>query len=971
VVFDTAGREVAEDYSPCLATHPPYTPPDLTTGDGTEAFYVYDDATVDPDVASAGLSPSPMYLGRLVSVSDRGAKMIPAYDLLGRVVEVAKKVAAPGAPAATLANRYAAHWWTKSATYDAASRIVSQTTGAEQLLGSGGSSLVGTSYSARGLPTTIAGSYGTLVAGSVVDADGRPLKVTYGDSAGTSTVMQYDTKRRLVSACTAPAAAAGCPPVGTAAAGTGQGTLSYFSVGDVGANNGYDGADNPLSIKDLRNPAEWTAGAMPVSRAMQYDDLYRLTKVDYSYSGGPDAWTDPFAFEDGGGTAPRLAEPSPHVTFPKRIGQQTYSYDWLGNTASSGDDANGFYDRSLGKITNGGVSPYQLTSASNEGTGAANTAGHLTAAYDAIGDLVSMAVVRNGPCLPASVLSCSQRFVYDWDEVGQMARARRWDGDTSAATDPVPSGVAAADLSYVYGGGGRVLKAAADAQGNTRATVYVFSGLELRRAQYFAGTNDYERSLTTEVVDLGLARLSYEPNAPSPSSSPLHVLLRVGDSLGSSSVLVDKETGQLAEARTYQPYGETESDYRPSSFAGVRDDVGFTGKEEDVELGIQYFGARYLVPGLGRWASADPVATHALGADLNEYAYVHGRVYASTDPTGLDDDDGGFGKTKPGGPSPTTSASGDSDLSVTGPGSLASGDSPATGAMGEVPVWLIDALPASVVSVAMRDDPQRAGPPPVTSPEQIAEFQKAVKFTENWWSLTDPVHIVGDRWLGHPLGRVTVGEITVDNGGSSGGGSSGGGSSSGGSSGGGSSSGGTGDDDNGGGLGDGYKPRYIVDYDYKIPEPPNVPLPGTNPNATNTIHNRGVYGNVSVIVGYNVEVGFTTRDTAVGELWDVYLSRSKTLTAGVPGWGVGISAGNTYPSNGGTFLGESSSVGVTAGPISVQRDYDPNDPKWTVFSPVQSVSISLGLDGKGGFAGVTRSWTNTSSLAGWWSGSKY
>jgi RHS repeat-associated protein len=635
VFYDTAGRELAEDYSPCLATHPPYTPPNLATGDGTEIYNVYD--TQDPDAQSAVCAgavspcpwsqPLPMYLGRLASISDRGAKMIPSYDYLGRVVQEAKKVAGPGAPASTLASRYASHWWVKSAWYDAADRIVSATTGAEQILGTGGSSIVSTTYSARGLPTTIAGAYGTLVAGSVVDADGRPLGVTYGDSAATSTSRQYDAKRRLVSACTAPAAATGCPTGSTS--GSGQGTLSYFTVG-------YDGADNPLAIADTRNPAEWTAGAMPVSRSMQYDDLYRLTSVTYGYPGGPDSWTDPFAFEDGGGTAPRLAEPSPHVSYAKRVGQQTYAYDWLGNSTSSGDDANGFYDRSLGTIVNGGASPYQLTSASNESLGGGTT-GHLGATYDAIGDLVSMAVVREGPCLP-STASCNQRFVYDWDEAGGMARARRWDGDTSLATDPVPAAVPAADLSFTYGAGGRVLKLATDAQGNMRATVYVFSGVELRRAQYFAGTNDYEHTTSTEVVDLGLARLSYQPNAPSPSNDALHVLLRVGDSLGSSSVLVDKETGKLAEARTYFPYGETESDYRPASFAGERDDVAFTGKEEDVELGIQYFGARYLVPALGRWASADPLATHGLGSDLNEYAYVSGRAFAATDPTGLDKD---------------------------------------------------------------------------------------------------------------------------------------------------------------------------------------------------------------------------------------------------------------------------------------------------------------------------------------------
>jgi hypothetical protein len=45
---------LAEDRSPCLATHAAYSSPDLSTGDGTEAFYRYDVA--DPDNASIAAS---------------------------------------------------------------------------------------------------------------------------------------------------------------------------------------------------------------------------------------------------------------------------------------------------------------------------------------------------------------------------------------------------------------------------------------------------------------------------------------------------------------------------------------------------------------------------------------------------------------------------------------------------------------------------------------------------------------------------------------------------------------------------------------------------------------------------------------------------------------------------------------------------------------------------------------------------
>jgi RHS repeat-associated protein len=71
-----------------------------------------------------------------------------------------------------------------------------------------------------------------------------------------------------------------------------------------------------------------------------------------------------------------------------------------------------------------------------------------------------------------------------------------------------------------------------------------------------------------------------------------------------------------------------------------REDYGFTGKEQDVEVGLTYFGKRYLVPGTGRWLSPDPLAVHVPGkADLNLYAYVHGRVFTSVDPWGLTEAD--------------------------------------------------------------------------------------------------------------------------------------------------------------------------------------------------------------------------------------------------------------------------------------------------------------------------------------------
>jgi len=111
--------------------------------------------------------------------------------------------------------------------------------------------------------------------------------------------------------------------------------------------------------------------------------------------------------------------------------------------------------------------------------------------------------------------------------------------------------------------------------------------------------------------------------------------------LGSTSVVLDKATSEFVERSTFEGYGATESDYRPGRWQHFREDYKFTGKEEDAEVGLQYFGKRYLNAHLGRWPSADPLALHSPGeADGNLYAYVAGSVLKNIDPNGLESVDG-------------------------------------------------------------------------------------------------------------------------------------------------------------------------------------------------------------------------------------------------------------------------------------------------------------------------------------------
>ncbi len=177
-------------------------------------------------------------------------------------------------------------------------------------------------------------------------------------------------------------------------------------------------------------------------------------------------------------------------------------------------------------------------------------------------------------------------------------------------------------------------------------TAYVFPSLELRRAEFDTDApGDYTLDSSTEVAYLfangvRLARLVHQPLDSAGDGHLLRVFFELGDHLGSTSVALDKDTGELVERSTYQAYGGAESSYRPSKWGDFREDYRFTGKEEDVEVGLTYFGKRFYNALLQRWVSPDPLEVHQPGqADANLYAYVRGAALKNVDPLGLADDE--------------------------------------------------------------------------------------------------------------------------------------------------------------------------------------------------------------------------------------------------------------------------------------------------------------------------------------------
>jgi RHS repeat-associated protein len=106
-------------------------------------------------------------------------------------------------------------------------------------------------------------------------------------------------------------------------------------------------------------------------------------------------------------------------------------------------------------------------------------------------------------------------------------------------------------------------------------------------------------------------------------------------------VVTDFDTGALVEWSTQYAYGADESHWKNEDSKYSDEDgkltsfepYGFTGKEEDKEVGLHYFGARYYSAYLGRWLNPDPPVVHS-GGVTNLYNYGANSPYIYVDPDG-------------------------------------------------------------------------------------------------------------------------------------------------------------------------------------------------------------------------------------------------------------------------------------------------------------------------------------------------
>ncbi|HBQ13770.1 MAG TPA: hypothetical protein DEF51_22425, partial [Myxococcales bacterium] len=632
--------------------------------------------------------------GLATGVSDRAQRAVLAYDDRGNVTWTARQLALISAPIALNAITVVdgrpvqteqpvssgtleydvTHTYTRTAEFDHANRPTSMTLPLDpDYHATETAPLVSGSllYNRRGLPASATASVGasnhTVVASIEYLRDGLVSSITYGDDlmgtrTPTTSTTTYDVRRRPVRMRTTRDT--------TGMGGTGQELEAVTTV--VDQELVWDAANNLTATVDHRDGAEWPAGFRPQTTYISHDALYRVVGADFEHTQADGArtmndigtdWRD--NYEEAPSVDPMRQTPAPAVVDVEGMGRVEtlrWSWDYLANTTSWTDNDDAFYERSIGAIGNGnstgetsGSRPSALYVASNLTAGVTGSSnGWVEVDYGVGGNVVGMTV--HAQCANAASAcvdpggdsdarraalrtncSCAteQHYAYRWDELNRLAEARRYDYEGIAWVRKVRQ-------RYRYdGANSRTVKQTLESGTTPEAiALYPYPG-DFERRGLTRGLTAYEASSTleteTQYVVAGARMVWKHGGAGAGYDRENRLAVPIGDLIQTTGAVFDVRSGELLEVSTYYPNGARETYLNDDSARAAPEVTGFTGKEADEEVGVVYFGERYLIPRLGRWASPDPLHVHASGGGeaLNSYHYVGGDLLSARDPLGL------------------------------------------------------------------------------------------------------------------------------------------------------------------------------------------------------------------------------------------------------------------------------------------------------------------------------------------------
>ncbi|WP_439877034.1 RHS repeat domain-containing protein [Pseudomonas prosekii] len=317
----------------------------------------------------------------------------------------------------------------------------------------------------------------------------------------------------------------------------------------------YDRMGNVLSIEDKALEVRYFNNQRiePIS-CFNYDSLYQLI--------GASGWEAGSA-NQGPNSAGRM-DPAALSNY-----QQSFSYDESGN---------------LLKLTHvGAQSPGRELKAARYSNrclpwrnGVPPTEEEIAAAFDANGNLL---MLEHG------------RYM-TWDLRNQLQSVSPVERDSGANDREI----------YLYDGGGqrvRKLRVLQTKSRTVQAQVRYLQGLELRTN---SGTAEALQVITAQAGLNTVRVLHWESEPPSGANDAF--CYHLVDHLQSCTVELD-ENAQIIAREVFYPFGETAwyagADAIKVSYQTIR----YSGKERDA-TGLYYYGLRFYIPWLQRWASPDP-----------------------------------------------------------------------------------------------------------------------------------------------------------------------------------------------------------------------------------------------------------------------------------------------------------------------------------------------------------------------------
>jgi RHS repeat-associated protein len=204
-----------------------------------------------------------------------------------------------------------------------------------------------------------------------------------------------------------------------------------------------------------------------------------------------------------------------------------------------------------------------------------------------------------------------------------------WDEDDrlrSTARQAASGGGTPQTAYYVYDASGQRVRKATDQQAAggqvaTRKAERIYLGaVEIYREYAADGTTITLERETLHVSDGGTTIALVETRTTGTDKAPAQLVrYQHGNHLGSAVLELD-DGSNIISYEEYFPFGAT-SYQAVASQTDLPKRYRYTGKERDEENDLNYHGARYYAPWLGRWTSCDPLGLRpSRAAQLSLYA---------------------------------------------------------------------------------------------------------------------------------------------------------------------------------------------------------------------------------------------------------------------------------------------------------------------------------------------------------------